>query len=101
MIDLNKIQKEILQNKLQKGFNTTDIHKEFCYIYEELAEANRAYYKKLPEVGEELADVAIFLLGLAEILKINLEKEILLKVKINKKRKYKIVGGAAIKLSGH
>ncbi len=46
MIDLAALQKEIYANKIAKGFNTTDIHKEFCYAYEELAEANRAYYRK-------------------------------------------------------
>ena len=29
MIDLGKIQKEIYQNKVDKGFNVTDINKEF------------------------------------------------------------------------
>ncbi len=88
MIDLKKLQKQVYRNKLAKGFNVTDIHKEFCYIYEELAETNRAYYKKLPDLGEELADVVIYLLGLAEILKIDLEKEVLKKIKKNKKREY-------------
>ena len=32
MIDLEKLQKEIYQNKVNKGFNTTDINKEFCLI---------------------------------------------------------------------
>ena len=88
MIDLKKIQKEIYKNKVEKGFNVTDIHKEFCYIHEEVSEANRAYYKKLPNIGEELADVAIYLLGLAQILKVDLEKEILKKVAKNKARVY-------------
>lgn len=88
MINLKKLQKEIYQNKIDKGFNVTDIHKEFCYIHEEVAEANRAYYKKLPDLEEELADVIIYLLGLAEILHIDLEKEILKKVAKNKSRKY-------------
>jgi len=88
MIDLKKIQKIVYENKIDKGFNITNIHKEFCYIYEELAEANRAYYKKLPNIGEELADVVIYLLGLSEILKLDLEKEILKKIKINQNRKY-------------
>lgn len=39
MIDLMKIQKEIYQNKVDKGFNTTDINKEFCLTYGELSEA--------------------------------------------------------------
>ena len=29
-MDLKKIQKDIWQNKLNKGFNTTDVNKEFC-----------------------------------------------------------------------
>ncbi len=93
MIDLKKLQKEVYKNKLDKGFNVTDIHKEFCFLYEELAEANRAYYKKKPDIGEELADVVIYLLGLAEILKIDMEEEILKKIDKNKKREYKEVNG--------
>ncbi|KKS93184.1 MAG: Pyrophosphatase [Candidatus Collierbacteria bacterium GW2011_GWB1_44_6] len=46
MIDLLTIQKEVLKNKIEKGFNTTDIYKEFCLAHEELSEACRAYYKK-------------------------------------------------------
>jgi len=97
MIDLKKLQKAIYQNKLEKWFNVTDIHKEFCYIHEEVAEANRAYYKKLPDLWEELADVVIYILGLAEILKINLEDELIKKIDKNKKRKYKQVNGVNIR----
>ena len=42
MVDLKKIQKEIYQNKINKGFNTTDVNLEFCLAYEELAEAFHA-----------------------------------------------------------
>ncbi len=93
MIDLKKIQKQIYQNKLDKGFNTKDVNFEFNLTYGELAEAFEAYRKKNSKVGEELADVTIYLLGLSEILGINLEKEILKKIKINKKRKYKRIKG--------
>lgn len=88
MIDLKKLQDTIFNNKMEKWFNTTDIHKEFCFIYEELAEANRAYYRKETNIWEELADVTIFLLWLSEMLWINLENEIRNKIKINEKRKY-------------
>ena len=30
---LKELQKEIYQNKINKGFNTTDIAKEFCLLY--------------------------------------------------------------------
>ena len=98
MVDLKKLQKEIYDNKIEKGFNTTDIFKEFCLINEELAEACRAYYKKLPDTGEELADVAIYLLGLAEILGIDLESEIINKVERNSKRVYKKIDGVTTRV---
>ena len=93
MIDLGKIQKEIYQNKVNKGFNITDINKEFCLTYGEVAEAYEAWRKKKDDLGEELADVAIYLLGLSEILNIDLEDEILKKVYKNSKREYKVIDG--------
>ena len=59
MIDLNKLQKEVYQNKVNKGFNVTDINVEFCLTYGELAEAYDAWIKKKDDIGEELADVTI------------------------------------------
>jgi len=97
MIDLKELQKQIYQNKLDKKFNISDIAMEFCLTHEELSEAYRAYYKKLPNVGEELADVIIYLLGLAEILDVDLEKELLNKIEKNKNRVYKRVNGVNIK----
>ena len=32
-MNMKEIQKEIWQNKLNKGFNTTDVNKEFCLLY--------------------------------------------------------------------
>ena len=88
MIDLTQCQKRIYQNKVEKGFNVTDVFREFCYTYGELSEACEAYMKKKDDIGEELADVAIYLLGLAEILEVDLEKEILHKMEKNEKRQY-------------
>lgn len=45
MVDLKKLQKEIYQNKVDKGFNVTDVDKEFC-SYGEVAEAYEAWRKK-------------------------------------------------------
>ncbi len=97
MINLNKLQQDILNNKIAKGFNTDDVNLEFGLIYGELAEAFEAYRKKLPNLGEELADVVIYLLGLAAILNINLEKEIVAKIEKNKHRRYKKINGVNIK----
>ena len=89
MIDLQKLQKEVYQNKLNKWFNVTDVNMEFNLIHWELAEAFESYHKNKWDVWEELADVSIFILWLCEILWVNLEEEILRKIEINKARKYK------------
>ena len=93
MVDLKELQKEIYQNKVDKGFNLTDVNKEFCLIYEEVAEAYEAWRKKKNDLSEELADIAIYLLGLSEILGIDLENEIQKKVYKNSKREYKVIDG--------
>jgi len=98
MIDLAQLQKRVYQNKVAKGFNITDIHMEFNYAHGELSEAFHAYIKKQDTVGEELADVVIYLLGLSEILGIDLEKEILAKVEKNEKRQYVQKDGVNIRL---
>ena len=53
-----------------------------------------------PGLGEELADVAIYLLGLAEILHVDLESEIVRKIEINRKRKYVTENGVLKKAEG-
>ena len=97
MVDLKHIQKRVYQNKMAKGFNVTDVYKEFCYIHGELAEACEAYMKKKDDLGEELADVAIYLLGISEILGIDLEHEILRKIEIIESRRYIQKDGVNIK----
>ncbi len=88
-VNLQELQKEVLRNKLEKGFNTTDIALEFCRAYEELSEAFSKASKREDGVGEEFADVVIFLLGMSEILGIDLEKELVDKIEKNKSRKYR------------
>ena len=92
-----KIQKIIFENKKAKGFNIKDVPLEFCFIQGELAEAFESWRKKEDQLGEELADVVIYLFGLAEILKIDLGKEIIKKIEENKKREYRRVKGVLLK----
>ena len=96
-MDLRKAQKDIYANKIKHGFNLDNIDREFCYIHGELSEAYEAYYKKHDNLAEELADVGIYLLGLAEILGIDLESEIEKKMKINENREYVEVNGVKVK----
>jgi len=88
MVDLKKLQKEVMENKVRHGFNTTDVALEFCRAHEELSEAFSKHNRGQEGVAEELADVAIFLLGMCEILGYDLEQELTKKVEINKKRVY-------------
>ena len=99
MVDLKQIQKDVYQNKLNKGFNVTDVNKEFCLLYGEVAEAYDAYRKKKDDLNEELADIAIHLMGLSEMLGFDLETEILKKVDKNGKRVYKNIDGVNVRVS--
>lgn len=98
-MNLKKIQKEVWENKVNKGFNTTNAEKEFCLLYGEVAEAYEAYRKKKDDLNEELADIAIYLLGLSEMLGFDLEEEIVKKVEKNKKRVYKKIDGVNVRVS--
>lgn len=96
---LKEMQKEIWQNKINKGFNTTNVEKEFCLLYGEVGEAYEAYRKKKDDLGEELADIAIYLMGLSEMLGFDLNDEIENKMNKNVKRVYKKVDGVNIRIS--
>ncbi len=93
MGQVSDLQKRAWQNKLAKGFNITNVEREFNYTYAELAEAYDAYRKGKEGVADELADVGIFLLSLAEMLEVDLEQAILAKMKKNEAREYEIVNG--------
>lgn len=97
-MELKELQKQVYQNKVEKGFNVTDIPMEFCLTHGELTEAFDAWRKKYGNVGEELADAAIYLLGISEILSIDLEQEILRKMAINRERVYVEKNGVKIKV---
>ena len=98
-MELKKIQKDVWQNKLNKGFNTTDVNKEFCLLYGEVSEAYDAWKKKKDDLNEELADIAIYLLGLSVMLGFDLADEIEKKVSKNEKRVYKNIDGVNVRIS--
>lgn len=100
MVDLKMLQKMVVQNKVNKGFNTKDINMEFNLTYGELAEAYNAYMYNKDDLGEELADVVIYVLGIAELLGIDLETELVKKIDKNKKRRYIEEDGKWIKIEG-
>lgn len=99
-MNFKQLQKDVYQNKINHGFNVTDLNMEFCLAYGELGEAYMAWLSKKDDLGEELADVVIFLMGIAEILGIDLEEEIEHKINKNAKRVYKKVNGLIVKEEG-
>ena len=94
-LTLREIQKRIWDNKVKKGFNTTDISKEFLYLTEELGEAIKAYRKDdKDELAEEIVDLIIYSLGLFEMLDKDGYEEIMKKIEKNEQRQYKGKKGA-------
>ena len=96
-MNLRTAQRAIWRNKKSKRFNTTDVPLEICLLQGEVAELFDAWRKKQPTVGEELADVAIYLLGLAQMLGVDLETEITRKMAINQHRTYVKRDGVLVK----
>ncbi len=99
-MDTLAAQKRVYQNKINQGFNTTDMYLQFLYLHTEVSEAVEAYDKKKDDFGLELADIAIYLLGIAEMQGINLGEEIEKKMEINEKRRYVEVDGVWTKIEG-
>ena len=87
-MDIRSGQELAWENKVGKGFNTTNVPLEFCLLQREIAEAFDAWRTGRDHLGEELADVAIYLLGLAEMTGVNLQGEIEAKLATNAARVY-------------
>jgi NTP pyrophosphatase (non-canonical NTP hydrolase) len=87
-LDLRAVQHQAWDNKLAKGFNVSDVALEFGLLTAEVSEAFTAWRKRLPDFGEELADILIYLAGLAEMTGIDLGAEVERKLAKNAARAY-------------
>jgi NTP pyrophosphatase (non-canonical NTP hydrolase) len=93
-MDIKDLTKIILDLAEEKKFGSKpdeiNVGEKIALIHSELSEALDAYRKKRFEgsdnFGEELADVIIRTLHLAGIFEIDIEKEIMQKMKLNKDR---------------
>jgi len=100
-VQIRSAQKLAWENKVTKGFNTTDVPLEFCLLQGEIAEAFDAWHKGREDLGEELADVAIYLLSLAEMTGIDLQDQIEAKMAKNAARVYhRLPNGVLAKRKG-
>ncbi|MBQ4075705.1 MAG: hypothetical protein IJD39_10960 [Clostridia bacterium] len=98
-MDLKELSEIVYMNKLEKHFNVTDIPMEICYLHGEVSEIWDAYIRKKGSVGEEMADVMIYLLGLSKILNVDLEKELMQKIEKNRRRVYQMQDGVNRRIS--
>jgi len=97
-VDIRSAQRAAWQNKLDKGFSTDDVPLEFCLLSGEVAEAFEAWHRARPDLGEELADVTIYLLGLAQMTGVDLQREVEAKLAKNAARRYtRLPNGVPVK----
>jgi NTP pyrophosphatase (non-canonical NTP hydrolase) len=89
-LDIESVQRQAWNNKLAKGFNTTNVALEFGCLTAEVSEAFTAWRQQLPDFGEELADVLIYLAGLAQMTGIDLSTEVERKLTKNAARTYSL-----------
>jgi NTP pyrophosphatase (non-canonical NTP hydrolase) len=83
---LNDLQKQVFQNKVNRGFNVTDIGKEIILMTEELGELAKAYKNsnKKPareidrreEIIDAVGDLMVYCLGLCAMLGVECEEVI-------------------------
>jgi NTP pyrophosphatase (non-canonical NTP hydrolase) len=99
-MDIRSVQQLAWENNLGKGFNTTDVPLEFCLLNGEIGEEFDAWRKGRPDLAEELADASIFLVGLAQMVGIDLQDAVEAKLTKNAARAYeRLPNGVLVKSS--
>jgi len=88
-MQLRDIQKLAWDNKVTKGFNTTDVNLEFALAHAELSEAFEASRKQPDNLGDELADALLFLVSIAEMRGVDLDAAVEAKIAKNAARIYR------------
>lgn len=88
-MDIGAVQRLAWQNKIAKGFSTTDVALEFGLLTAEVGEAFTAWRKHQADLGEELADVLIYVTCLAEMTGVDLAAEVSAKLTKNAARTYR------------
>ena len=96
-MDIKKVQKDVIQNKINHGWAIGNVEREFELLRGEVEEAYEAYKFQKDDLGLELADVAIYLLSISEMLGFSLDEEIEKKMEINRHRVYKLIDGKYVK----
>lgn len=99
-VKISEAQELAWANKVAKGFNTDNVPLEFGLLTAEVGEAFTAWRKGQHDLGEELADIAIYLMSIAEMNGVDLGAEVAAKIKKNAARVYERQdNGALIRVS--
>ncbi|MEV6078876.1 hypothetical protein AB0L80_27775 [Streptomyces sp. NPDC052069] len=85
-MDINSLQRIAWDNKVLKGYNTTDLPLEFCMLQEKAAAAFTSWRKGTGILGEELADVVLYATSIAEMAGLDLQEAVRTKVDKNAAR---------------
>ncbi len=95
-MSLNELQKQVYQNKVERGFNITDVGKEIILMTEELGELAKAFKNSDKKIAKEISnkeemidavgDLIIYCLGLCEMFGVESE-EVLNKIIENNKNR--------------
>lgn len=88
-MEISEAQRLAWTNKIDKGFNITDVALEFGLLTAEVGEAFTAWRKRLPDLGEEFADIVIYVMSLAEMNQIDLDAAVARKIAKNRARVYR------------
>lgn len=97
-LTLRAIQAAAYANKVRQGFNLHDIPLEICLLHGEVAEFVDAWRRGHSDrMADELADVAIFVAGLAALVDVDLQAAVAAKLRTNAARRYALVDGVPTK----
>jgi NTP pyrophosphatase (non-canonical NTP hydrolase) len=96
--NLNDFQNYVIELEKERGFDHQTVVEKCLLLGEEIGELFKAVRKKqrikidenskVTTIGEELADIFIYLCAIANRFDINLEEAFRLKEEVNKKRKW-------------
>lgn len=99
-MDIAELQRRAWGNTGAKGVNIMDIALEFGLLTAEVGQAFTAWRKGLPDFGEELADIVLYAVALAEMNGVDLDAEVARKIEKNAGRTYeRKANGAMIRTS--
>ncbi len=96
---MKELQKQIVENKKKRGFNTTDVGKEIILMTEELGELAQAYklsnqktfdnIDNRKDILDAVGDLMVYCLGFCELMDVDSENLIAGIVENNKTRTHR------------